>query len=78
MGDFSLHLVLPVACLAAFGLLTMILSALSRGDSRGPAFVTLVGLLMTGVILVVQWREWTIVVLVFHDSGKIERQPDSE
>jgi len=60
MGDFNWLLVLPVVCLAAYGLLTMILSALFRGDSRGPVGATLVGLVMTGVILVVQWREWTI------------------
>ena len=61
MGDFNWLLVLPVVCLAAYGLLTMVLSALFRGDSRGPVGATLVGLVMTGVILVVLWRQWTIV-----------------
>ena len=61
MGDFNWVLVLPVVCLAAYGLLTMILAALFRGDSRGPVIATLVGLVMTGAILVVQWRQWIAV-----------------
>ena len=58
MDDFNWILVLPVVCLAAYGLLTMILSALNRGDSRGPVIATLFGLVMTGVILVVLWAQW--------------------
>jgi NADH-quinone oxidoreductase subunit N len=61
MGDFNWILVLPVVCLAAYGLLAMILSAVYRGDTRGPVLATLVGLVMTGVILVFQWRQWTLV-----------------
>ncbi len=60
MGDFNWILVLPVVCLAAYALLTMILSALFRGDTRGPVLATLVGLTMTGVILVFQWRSWVL------------------
>ena len=60
MGDFNWILVLPVICLAAYGLLTMILSSWQRGDSRGARIATLAGLVMTGVCLLRLWSQWRI------------------
>jgi len=60
MVDFNLLLVLPVVSLAAYGLLIMLLLPLWRGSFRTPAFVTLIGLIVTGITLVVLWQRWSV------------------
>jgi len=61
MGDFNLVLVLPVVCLAAYGLLTMLLSPFLRGNTRVLLVPVLLGLGMTGVSLVHLWLQWRLV-----------------
>jgi NADH-quinone oxidoreductase subunit N len=58
MGDFNLLLVLPVVCLAAYGLLTMILVPFLRAGARALGLVSLVGLIMTGWSLLRLWGIW--------------------
>jgi len=56
MGDLSFPLILPVVCLAAYGLLALASVPLLRGQSRMLALVTLLGLGMTGAFLWQLWR----------------------
>ena len=60
MGDFNLVLVSPVIWLAAYGLLTLILSPFLRGNSRWLLIPTLLGLGLTGASLVRLWWNWTL------------------
>ena len=55
MGDLNFLLILPVVCLASYGLLVMLLAAFLRENSRALAVVTLIGLGMTGASLVRLW-----------------------
>ncbi len=61
MGDFNLVLVLPVVCLTAYGLLTMLLSPFLRGNTRVLLVPVLLGLGMTGASLVHLWLQWRLV-----------------
>ncbi|MHC4815991.1 MAG: NADH-quinone oxidoreductase subunit N, partial [Planctomycetota bacterium] len=60
MGDFEYILVLPVICLAAFGLGALLLAPWFRGNSRYIGLVSLTGLVMTGVCLVQLWGQWRV------------------
>ena len=60
MGDFNWILVLPVVCLAAFGLWTMILAAFMRSWGRLCGWVALIGLVSTGATLYRLWSQWTV------------------
>jgi NADH-quinone oxidoreductase subunit N len=53
-------LVMPVVCLAAYGLLALLLIPLVRGASRHLGFVTLLGIGMTGSFLVYLWSQWRL------------------
>ncbi len=61
MPDFNYFLVAPVICLAAFGLLALLVVPANRGNSRVLGFVTIIGMLTTTVILVRQWMAWSAV-----------------
>jgi len=58
MPDFDLLLVLPVVCLATYGLLILLVEPWLRGANRTLGLVTLIGLGMTGYSLL---RLWWIV-----------------
>ena len=58
MANFDWFLVSPVICLAAFGLLTMILVPICRGQSRLLAIPTFFGLAVTGFALIRLWSQW--------------------
>ena len=58
MGNFDWFLVSPVICLAAFGLLTMVLVPIVRGHSRLLAIPTYFGLAVTGFSLMRLWSQW--------------------
>ena len=60
MGDFDLLLVMPVICLAAYGLLMLLLIPWVRGNSRYLGAGTLIGLAMTCVFLVYLWTQWQL------------------
>jgi NADH-quinone oxidoreductase subunit N len=60
MGDFELILVMPVICLSAFGLLTLLLAPFYRGTSRYLGIASLIGLVMTGAFLVRLWTLWRL------------------
>jgi NADH-quinone oxidoreductase subunit N len=60
MGDFELSLVMPVVCLSAFGLLTLLLVPIYKGNSRWLGIASLIGLAMTGVSLVRLWTLWRV------------------
>ncbi len=61
MADFNFLLVLPVVCLAAYGLLVLLLVPFLKDNSRGLALVSLAGLGVTGVILYRLWVRWSMV-----------------
>jgi len=61
MGDFDLLRVFPVICLAAYGLLAMVLVPIFRRNSRPLGGVTLIGMGMTGYLLYRLWTEWTLL-----------------
>ena len=61
MADFNFMLVLPVVCLAAYALLSLLLIPLVRGNSRALAVVCLIGLGMTGFTLYRLWALWRSV-----------------
>jgi len=61
MGDFNLNLVMPVVCLAAYGLLSLLLVPWLRGNSRYLGVVSLIGLVMTGAFLVRLWSQWRLM-----------------
>jgi NADH-quinone oxidoreductase subunit N len=58
MADFNFILVLPVVCLVAYALLSLLLLPWYRGNSRVLALVTLVGLGTTGYSLFRLWELW--------------------
>jgi len=60
MSDFEYILVLPVICLAAFGLGALLLAPWFRGNSRYIGLVSITGLVMTGVCLVQLWGQWRV------------------
>jgi NADH-quinone oxidoreductase subunit N len=60
MGDFDLILVMPVICLAVYGLLALLLAPWLRGNSRYLGLVALIGLGMTGAFLVRLWSQWRL------------------
>jgi NADH-quinone oxidoreductase subunit N len=60
MGDFELILVMPVICLAAYGLLALLLVPWLRGHSRYLGVVSLIGLVMTGAFLFRLWDMWRL------------------
>jgi NADH-quinone oxidoreductase subunit N len=60
MGDFELSLVMPVVCLSAFGLLTLLLAPFHKGASRYLGIASLIGLVATGVFLVRLWTLWRV------------------
>jgi NADH-quinone oxidoreductase subunit N len=59
MGDFHVMLVMPVVCLASYGLLALLLAPALRGASRALGVVTLVALAMTAAFLVRLWGTWS-------------------
>ena len=71
MGDFDLILVLPVVCLAAYGLLVLLLVPFMRGNSRALALATLIGLGMTGGTLYKLWLAWQAVGPLETASGMV-------
>jgi len=50
-------LLMPVICLSVYGLVALVLAPWNRGNSRWLGFVSLVGLAMTGAIIVELWTE---------------------
>ncbi len=60
MGNFEFMLVMPVICLSAYGLLTLLLVPSCRGNTRWLGFATLIGIGMTGAFLVRLWSEWRL------------------
>lgn len=58
MGDFSFALVLPVATLAAYGLLVLLMVPMLRGNPRVLAVAALIGMVVTGWLLVRLWDQW--------------------
>ena len=57
MGNFDSTLAMPVICLAAYGLLTLLMF---RRSNRLLGFTALVGLGMTGAFLVQLWGHWVL------------------
>ena len=60
MGDFQIMLVMPVVCLAAYGLLALLLVPMLRGNSRYLGLVALVGQGMTAAFLLRLWSLWRL------------------
>jgi NADH-quinone oxidoreductase subunit N len=60
MDEFNLMLVLPVVCLSAYGLLSLLLAPFLRGNGRALGLVSLIGLGMTGLTLYRLWTLWRI------------------
>ncbi len=58
MGNFDMMLVMPVICLAAYGMLTLLLVPSYRGNTRWLGITTLIGIGMTGAFLVRLWGYW--------------------
>ena len=60
MDNFEYILVLPVICLAAFGLGALLLAPWFRGNSRYIGLVSITGLVMSGACLVQLWNQWSV------------------
>ena len=61
MGDFNYFLAMPAICLAAYGMLALLLVPWWRGNSRAIGVVSLIGLVTTGAILVRLWGQWRVM-----------------
>jgi NADH-quinone oxidoreductase subunit N len=59
MGDFEFTLVMPVICLSAYGLLTLLMVPWLRGGARYLGIVALIGIGMTGAFLLQLWNVWS-------------------
>jgi NADH-quinone oxidoreductase subunit N len=53
--DFQFMLVMPIVCLASYGLLALLMAPVLRGSSRTLGAIALVALAMTGAFLVRLW-----------------------
>jgi NADH-quinone oxidoreductase subunit N len=60
MADFNFYLILPVVCLSAFGLWSMLLVPYLRGSNVTHGVVALIGLGATGATLLRLWSEWRL------------------
>ena len=58
MGDFNLYLTMPVVVLAAYGLLSLVLSPMFRGHGAWLGGIALLGIGIAGVFTFQLWREW--------------------
>ena len=59
MNDFEPMLVMPVVCLAVYGLLALLLVPWLRGAGRYVGVVSLIGMGMTAAYVVRLWVQWT-------------------
>ena len=60
MGNFEFMLVMPVICLSAYGLLTLLLVPFYKGNTRWLGLATLIGIGMAGAFLVRLWSHWLL------------------
>lgn len=71
MGDLDILPILPVVSLASFSLVALLSVPFLRGTTRVLGFVTLIGLAMTGVILLSLWRQWSMTGAMSTANGMV-------